>query len=75
MVHPERDRQVVDSVVGALSDRSKRVRWRAGEKLVPWAAEVNAAAVEEALAKETNTKVRTTLEWLLQQVKEQQSQK
>lgn len=74
MRHPERAREAVDLVVGALSDRSKRVRWRAGQELWPWTAEVDAALVEEALAKETNAKVRKTLEGLLERVKEQQLQ-
>jgi RNA polymerase sigma factor (sigma-70 family) len=68
MRHPERTREVVDLVVGALADRSKRVRWRAGQELSPWAAEIDASVVEQALAKETNAKVRNTLKALLEKV-------
>lgn len=73
MRHPERTAPLVDLVVGALKDRAKRVRWRAALELLPWAAEVDPAAVQAALDRETNDNARASLERLLEGAKKQQN--
>lgn len=67
--------EAVPLVVGMLSDRSRRVRWRAAYELRAWAADVPIDLVEKACRAEPHAGTRRAMEHLLRQATKAQEER